>query len=150
MRQDDQNLYFKFSLPPDISVPPESDVEVKQEEDAEEEDEKKGEEKDDEQEVEDVRLFLRYYFNLDVDLRAMYKEWAAVDGNFRRRAGAFGGVRVLRQDAWEAVVGFVCSSCNNIKRIMQMVSLYPFLSFLSFWLAGEDKGVCLRCANGGF
>lgn len=72
--------------------------------------------------MEETRQFLRWYFNLDCDLGAMYERWSAVDGNFKKRAGAFAGVRVLRQDAWETVAGFVCSSCNNIKRIMQMVS----------------------------
>ena len=33
----------------------------------------------------------------------------------------FAGVRILRQDAWEALVGFICSSNNNIARISQMV-----------------------------
>lgn len=33
----------------------------------------------------------------------------------------FTGVRILRQDAWEALVGFICSSNNNIARISQMV-----------------------------
>jgi N-glycosylase/DNA lyase len=30
-------------------------------------------------------------------------------------------VRILQQDAWEALVGFICSSNNNISRISQMV-----------------------------
>jgi len=30
-------------------------------------------------------------------------------------------VRILKQDAWEALVGFICSSNNNISRISQMV-----------------------------
>ena len=69
----------------------------------------------------DTEAFLRHYLNLEPDLGRLYEEWAARDANFRRRAPRFAGVRVLRQDAWEALVGFICSSNNNIARISQMV-----------------------------
>ncbi|KAK4170422.1 N-glycosylase [Cladorrhinum sp. PSN259] len=64
---------------------------------------------------------LRSYFSLSVPVSDLYKEWAASDANFRRRAPAFTGIRILNQDAWEALVGFICSSNNNISRISQMV-----------------------------
>ena len=69
----------------------------------------------------DTEAFLRHYLNLTPDLGALYAHWAARDANFAARAPRFAGVRVLRQDAWEALVGFVCSSNNNIARIAQMV-----------------------------
>ncbi|KAL7779018.1 hypothetical protein CFE70_008521 [Pyrenophora teres f. teres 0-1] len=37
------------------------------------------------------------------------------------RAPKFTGIRILRQDAWEALIGFICSSNNNISRISGMV-----------------------------
>jgi N-glycosylase/DNA lyase len=51
-------------------------------------------------------------------------------------------VRILRQDPWEALVGFICSSNNNIARISQMVRPAPlppllviffFAPKMSFW-----------------
>ncbi|RMD41656.1 hypothetical protein DV735_g3501, partial [Chaetothyriales sp. CBS 134920] len=75
---------------------------------------------DDEAE-EDSREVLTHYLNLDPDLSLLYSQWSASDANFKRKAAKFTGVRILRQDAWEALVGFICSSNNNIKRISQMM-----------------------------
>lgn len=71
--------------------------------------------------MDDTEALLRNYFNLHHDLTELYKHWADVDPNFRKRAPKFTGVRMLNQDAWEALVGFICSSNNNISRISQMV-----------------------------
>ena len=74
-----------------------------------------------EDEAEETLTFLRHYLNLDPNLGELYESWSAADANFRRRAPKFTGIRILRQDAWEALVGFICSSNNNIARISQMV-----------------------------
>lgn len=42
------------------------------------------------------------------------------DSNFSKNAIEFEGVRMLRQDPWENLISFICSSNNNIKRISQM------------------------------
>lgn len=65
---------------------------------------------------------VKHYFNLRLDLGQLYEKWAASDPNFKRRAPKFAGVRILRQDPWEALIGFICSSNNNISRISSMVS----------------------------
>lgn len=65
---------------------------------------------------------LKHYLNLGPNLADLYSQWSAADANFARKAPNFTGVRVLKQDAWEALVGFICSSNNNIVRISQMVS----------------------------
>jgi N-glycosylase/DNA lyase len=70
----------------------------------------------------DSEALLRHYFSLDLNLGSLYEQWAKADPNFRRRATQFTGVRILSQDAWEALIGFICSSNNNITRISQMVS----------------------------
>ena len=72
-------------------------------------------------EVDDTRQLLQHYLNLSPNLEQLYKEWSVSDQNFRRKAPKFTGVRILRQDAWEALIGFICSSNNNIIRISQMV-----------------------------
>jgi N-glycosylase/DNA lyase len=72
-------------------------------------------------EDDDTESLLHHYLNLSPDLTALYEHWSSVDSNFKRRAPRFTGVRILKQDAWEALVGFICSSNNNIVRISQMV-----------------------------
>ncbi|GAB1311424.1 8-oxoguanine glycosylase ogg1 [Madurella fahalii] len=69
----------------------------------------------------DTASLLHSYFALSHSLSSLYKQWAASDANFARRAPAFTGIRILNQDAWEALVAFICSSNNNISRISQMV-----------------------------
>ncbi|PYI14403.1 8-oxoguanine DNA glycosylase [Aspergillus violaceofuscus CBS 115571] len=64
---------------------------------------------------------LTAYFNLPANLTTLYEGWSQHDANFRRKAPQFTGIRILRQDAWEALIAFICSSNNNIARISQMV-----------------------------
>ena len=64
---------------------------------------------------------VKHYFNLGPNLGQLYEQWASADPNFKKKAPKFTGVRILKQDAWEALVGFICSSNNNIARISQMV-----------------------------
>ena len=70
---------------------------------------------------ENIEELIRHYLNLGPNLTELYKQWSSADVNFEKKAPKFTGVRILRQDAWEALVGFICSSNNNIIRISQMV-----------------------------
>lgn len=72
-------------------------------------------------EVDDTKEFIQHYLNLNPNLSDLYDQWSSADSNFKKKAPKFTGVRVLRQDAWEALIGFICSSNNNIIRISQMV-----------------------------
>lgn len=72
-------------------------------------------------EEDNTRALITHYFNLGTNLGQLYEQWAAADANFRKKAPKFTGVRILRQDAWEALIGFICSSNNNISRISGMV-----------------------------
>jgi len=69
----------------------------------------------------DTLELINHYFNLKPNLAQLYEQWASADLNFKKKAPQFTGVRILQQDAWEALVGFICSSNNNIARISQMV-----------------------------
>ncbi len=69
----------------------------------------------------ETERWLNDYLNLDVPLEALYAEWEAKDPVFARFATRFTGLRMLRQDPWECLCAFVCSSNNNIARIGQMV-----------------------------
>lgn len=67
--------------------------------------------------------FVHDYFNLDVKLEELYKQWAVVEAQHRLKKTSFAdfpGIRILRQDPWETVVLFICSSNNNVKRILKM------------------------------
>lgn len=65
---------------------------------------------------------VHHYLSLSTNLTELYEQWSSADANFKKKAPRFAGIRVLRQDSWEALVGFICSSNNNIIRISQMVS----------------------------
>src|SRR4051812_12911863 len=67
------------------------------------------------------------YFQLDVSLQDLYKDWSQADPNFAKKAPHLRGIRMLRQDPWENLICFICSSNNNIARITQMVCLINFV-----------------------
>ena len=48
--------------------------------------------------------WLRDYFQLDVDLVKLYREWSEKDPIFAMLSGRFEGIRVLRQDPWENLI----------------------------------------------
>ncbi|RUS19047.1 8-oxoguanine DNA glycosylase [Jimgerdemannia flammicorona] len=73
-----------------------------------------------------VSTLLTDYFQLHVNLRDCYARWSEADANFARKAANLRGIRMLRQDPWENLVCFICSSNNNIQRISQMVMLIRF------------------------
>ncbi|KAK0118766.1 8-oxoguanine glycosylase ogg1 [Cadophora gregata f. sp. sojae] len=109
LKQDSTHLHYQTTWPSNVShgmTPPSSghaspDVPIEDEQ------------------TEDL---LKHYLNLAPNLTALYEQWSSVDSNFKKRAPKFAGVRILKQDAWEALVGFICSSNNNIVRISQMVN----------------------------
>ncbi|XP_078517978.1 N-glycosylase/DNA lyase isoform X2 [Lissotriton helveticus] len=64
---------------------------------------------------------LRNYFQLDVSLAALYKQWSAADPHFEQVAHTFSGVRILCQDPTECLFSFICTSNNHISRITGMI-----------------------------
>jgi N-glycosylase/DNA lyase len=53
--------------------------------------------------------WLKDYFQLNIDLVSLYKQWAEKDKVFARIQDRFVGIRVLRQDPWENVISSVIS-----------------------------------------
>ena len=51
--------------------------------------------------------WLRDYFQLDIDLVALYKQWAERDPVFAKFQDRFEGIRMLRQDPWENLISSV-------------------------------------------
>ena len=71
--------------------------------------------------VEDFEAVWRDYFDLDRDYENIRKLLCIDD--FMQNATAFGaGIRILRQDSWEALCSFIISQCNNIPRIKKIIS----------------------------
>ncbi|XP_034962785.1 N-glycosylase/DNA lyase [Zootoca vivipara] len=64
---------------------------------------------------------LQDYFQLHVNLSALYQGWSYVDSHFREVAIKFPGVRVLRQDPVECLFSFICTSNNHLSRITNMI-----------------------------
>lgn len=64
--------------------------------------------------------FWRPYFDLDRNYAEIV---AAVSGHpvLAQAAAAAGGIRILRQDAWEALCSFIISQNNNIPRIKGII-----------------------------
>lgn len=77
--------------------------------------------RDDDPGHDDTLALIHHYFNLASNLTELYSQWSSSDPNFKKKALQFTGIRILRQDAWEALISFICSSNNNIARISQMV-----------------------------
>lgn len=111
LKQDAKNLHYRSIFPavalatpptPPSSIPPSENGAVEEDQD-------------------DTEELLKHYLNLGPNLGNLYAEWSASDANFKKKAPKFTGVRILKQDAWEALIGFICSSNNNISRITQMV-----------------------------
>ncbi|MBQ3405362.1 MAG: DNA-3-methyladenine glycosylase 2 family protein [Oscillospiraceae bacterium] len=69
---------------------------------------------------EDFRTIWRSYFDLDRSYSAI-RESLCID-DYMRCSTQFGaGIRILRQDRWEALCSFIISQCNNIPRIKGIV-----------------------------
>ena len=66
------------------------------------------------------RQALERYFQLDVDFSELCSQWSASDELIKTAAG--NGVRILWQDPLETLIGFICSSNNNISRISLMMN----------------------------
>ena len=110
LRQDSAHLHFKAAFPNNSQAPltPPSSIDTSLGETP--------------AALHDTEDLVRHYLNLGPRLTDLYESWSRADNNFKRKAPKFTGIRILKQNAWEALVGFICSSNNNIIRISQMVS----------------------------
>lgn len=60
------------------------------------------------------------YFDLDMDYAKASERFCC--GEYMEKCLEFGyGIRLLRQDRWEALCSFILSQCNNIPRIKKII-----------------------------
>ncbi len=70
--------------------------------------------------AEDYDSIWRDYFDLSRDYEAIL-DGLELDGYAAQAAGYGAGIRILRQDGWEALCSFIISQCNNIPRIKRII-----------------------------
>ncbi|XP_072305807.1 N-glycosylase/DNA lyase [Eucyclogobius newberryi] len=80
-----------------------------------------GDVKADAQTYSEEERLLKDYFQLNINLEELYKDWGERDTHFKKLADTFSGVRMLRQDPTECLFSFICTSNNHISRIQGMV-----------------------------
>ena len=67
-----------------------------------------------------VLRLLSKYFNLDLNINEIYNELPK-DEFIQKPIKKYKGMRILKQDPWECLVSFICSSVSNIKRISKNI-----------------------------
>ena len=65
---------------------------------------------------------LEHYFALDVDLGSLYDRWIAGAQEISASCERLAGLRILRQDALETLISFLCACCNTIVKIRRSMS----------------------------
>ncbi|KAL8734176.1 MAG: hypothetical protein Q9166_001661 [cf. Caloplaca sp. 2 TL-2023] len=91
LRQDATHLYYQAAFPKsslESSTPPSSEP---------------GSTSDPLPEDDDTEALVQHYLNLDPNLTELYEQWSNADANFKEKAPRFAGIRILKQDAWEAL-----------------------------------------------
>jgi N-glycosylase/DNA lyase len=68
-----------------------------------------------------TQAILGNYFRLDDDLDDIFQSVPRNDGYLSKLIIRYKGLHLLRQDPWECLVSFICSSNNNMKRIRRMI-----------------------------
>ncbi len=62
--------------------------------------------------------WIREFFNLDADLESVYSDLQA-DPILSEAIDKFRGLRILRQDPWECLISFICSTARSIPIITE-------------------------------
>lgn len=72
---------------------------------------------------EDFERIIRPYFDLDTDYSKIREELTEKFDSpiFKKAAELSAGIRILRQDPWEAICSFIISQNNNIPRIRKII-----------------------------
>ncbi len=68
---------------------------------------------------EDYNLIWKNYFDFDLDYERIVSSYD--DGYLRTAVKEYNGIRILRQEPWEALCSFIISQNNNIPRIKGII-----------------------------
>ena len=71
--------------------------------------------------LEDFETIWRGYFDLDRDYAEICRD-LCIDAFMEQALEYSAGIRILRQDSWEALCSFIISQRNNIPRIKKIIS----------------------------
>jgi len=61
------------------------------------------------------------YFDLETDYNKIKTTLANIDNNMKKSIEYGSGIRILKQDPWEALISFIISANNNIPRIKGII-----------------------------
>lgn len=73
--------------------------------------------------AEDYERIWRGYFDMDLNYSDIRRS-LEVDEYMKKACDYGAGIRILRQDKWEALCSFIISQCNNIPRIKRIVETF--------------------------
>lgn len=65
--------------------------------------------------------YIRDFFQLDFNLHDLY--YQEMDKQLEIALKKFWGLRIIKQDLWQTIVGFVCSAAANIEKIKTNIQL---------------------------
>ena len=71
---------------------------------------------------EELSALWRDYFDLDTDYNAIKAEIVELCPALKSAAESISGIRILRQEPWEALCSFIISQNNNIPRIKGIIT----------------------------
>ena len=73
---------------------------------------------------EDFESIWKGYFDLETDYKAIRERLSAMDPVLKEAVTYAPGIRILRQDPWEAICSFIISQNNNIPRIKGIIKRF--------------------------
>lgn len=69
----------------------------------------------------DLAELCKSYFDLDTDYQKIKNKLSKLDNNLKVSIEYGKGIRILKQDVWEALISFIISANNNIPRIKGII-----------------------------
>lgn len=70
---------------------------------------------------EEIEELCKKYFDLEKDYEEIKENLSKIDDNLKISIEYGKGIRILKQDAWEALISFIISANNNIPRIKGII-----------------------------
>ena len=68
-----------------------------------------------------IKDVVKKYFDLDTEYELIKNELSEIDENLKISVEYGKGIRILKQDVWEALISFIISANNNIPRIKGII-----------------------------